>query len=280
MQRQYHFGFAIASFESLADNVGEALRESWDAGATIVRYGRRWHLTRIIDDTEDYLVARIGFVTEGDFSTLVFDHTQQDFVLGDAPSGTVVPFAVRKSDGRIVFQLYPGIVRETTFTGALEELLNASDRSMYIWRIESLAEPEDFQSWFSRTRGIRRFEFTLERPNPNYVDRPIVEHLVEDTRLETLRLSGKALQGESVDTSSGIFRQALDHVLRNYGKAKLVAEDLDGSDSTWVKGKNAESQVASKRSMAAFGPDQAPESVLLEAAHNGPAGSRIEPLHE
>ncbi len=279
-QRRYHFGFAQATFESLADNVGDALRESWDPGATIVRYNRRWHLTKIIDETPDYIFARIGFVSEGDLSTLVFDHDRQDFILGDAPSGVVVPFAARKMDGLIVFQLYPGIVRETTFTGALEDLLNA-DNEMYVWRINSLAEPEDFDSWFKRTNGIRRFDFTLERPNPNYKDRPLIEELVEEAHLEILRLSGRALQGETVDPTSGIFRQALDHVLRNYGKAKLVAEDDDGSDTTWVKGKNSPSLVASKRSMPGFGPEQAPEALLLEAAANGPAGARVvEPMPE
>jgi len=46
-----------------------------------------------------------------------------DFKRGVAPSGAIVPFGIMTADGTIAFQLRAGIVRESTFIGALRTLL-------------------------------------------------------------------------------------------------------------------------------------------------------------
>jgi len=278
-QRNYHIGYAKAVFDSLFDNLDEALEESWKPGASITRYGRRWHLTKIVDETDDLYFGRIGFVTDHEVSTLRFDQAIQDFVFGDAPSGYVVPFAIRKADGVIAYQLYPGIVRETTFTGAMTDLLNNASEN-YIWRIESFVEIREFQEWLAETPAITRFDLTLERPNPNYAGRPRIEEMVEEVRVETLRLVGKAIEGESVNLNADYFQQALDHVIyHEYGKAKLRGVDTDGEESVWEKIRGVVGRVASRRVFHAPGPVEAPEDILSFAMAEAPTnGALAEPV--
>lgn len=266
-QRRYHVGYAQAYLEGLFDNLREAVAASWSPGASITRYGRRWHLTKIVHETEDFYFGRIGFVTDNEVSTLQFDKKRQDFVHGDAPSGYVVPFSFRKADGIIAYQLYPGVVRETTFSGALTDLLNStSDQHEYIWNVESLSEESDFETWLGSTQAIINFDVTLDRPNPNYHGRPRVEELIEEVRVETLRLIGKAADGGGIDLSADYFRQALDHAIhRDYGKAKLRGVRQDGAESVWEKLRGQEGRVASRRVIQAAGPVEAPEEVLLMA---------------
>lgn len=275
-QRNYHIGYARAVFGSLFDDLDGALEESWKAGTSITRYGRRWHLTKILDRTSELYFGQIGFVTDHEVSTLHFDQKAQIFVYGDAPSGYVVPFAIRKSDGVIAYQLYPGVVRETTFTGALTDLLNnASDN--YIWHIESFVEIREFGQWLEETPAITRFDLTLERPNPNYAGRPRVEEMVEDVKLETLRLVGKVIEGETVNLDADYFREALDHVIyHEYGKAKLRGIDHNGEESVWEKIRGVVGRVASQRSYRAVGPDEVPEAVLVTAIGDAPTNANVE----
>lgn len=273
-QRRYHVGYAQAFLEGLFDNLHEAVSASWRPGASVTRYGRRWHLTRIVDETDDLYFGRIGFLTDNEVSTLRFDKEVQDFVFGDAPSGYVVPFSMRKSDGIIAYQLYPGVVRETTFTGALTELLNSSSgEHEYVWKVESLSEAIDFETWLGATRAVTKFDVTLDRPNPNYLGRPRVEELIEEVGVEHLRLIGRALDGGGVDIDADYFREALDHVIDlGYGKAKLRGVRWDGTESLWEKLRGREGRVASRRIIRAPGPMEAPGEVLLRAIAEVPDG--------
>lgn len=268
-EHNYHIGYAMAVLETLSDDIGEALAESWKPGTTVTRYNRKWRLTKVVHETPALYFGRIGFVSDDELSTLKFDPVSNDFVYGEAPSGVVVPFVVRKVDGVIAFQLYPGVVRETTFTGALQELLNdASDQ--HVWRVSSFVETRDFFDWVATTDGVTKFTFTLERPNPNYVDREHVEEIIEDLELEVAKLSGRAREGESVNIGADVFREALDHVTRDYGKAKIIGLDREGSESTWVKLRGMNGRVAQKRTRRGFGTVQAPEDVLREVLDEAP----------
>lgn len=276
IERNYHLGFAQASLVGLFnDGFSEALRESWRAGTTITRYGRRWHLTKIIAETDDLDFGRIGFVNDDAASTLQFDRESNDFVHGEAPSGVVVPFAIRKSDGVIAYQLRPGIVRETTFTGALEELLNASG-GRHVWEIRTFTEERNFSDWLGTYPIVTRFDFTLERPNPHYFGADRVEHAIEDVRLESIRLVGKARDGEAIDPTADLFQQAVDHVTRDYGKAKVVGSSPDGNETVWVKLRGVvNGRVAAKRTRRAVGTEEAPEALLREALSAAPGGELL-----
>lgn len=269
--RKYHIGFAKASLETLFDDIGEALRESWKPGADIIRYGRRWYLTKVVHESIQLYFGRIGFVKDDEFSTLRFNPLTNDFEYGEAPSGVVVPFVIQKSDGVIAFQLYPGVVRETTFTGALQQLLNDASH-VHVWRVQSFVEDRSFEEWLSTTEVVSKFDFALERPNPNYAHRPFVEEMIEGMDLRLGKIGGRAREGDSVNVNSDLFQQALDHVILDYGKAKVSGQDREGAETTWMKVQGAVGRVASKRTRSGFGNEQAPEELLQEVLAEAPLG--------
>lgn len=279
VERNYYMGYAKASLSGLFDpGIAQALRESWRPGASVTRYGRRWHLTKIVSETNDLEIGRIGFVADDELSTLQFDPETNDFVFGEAPSGVVVPFAIRKSDGAIAYQLRPGIVREKTFTGALEGLLSSTS-SVNVWSIESYVDQRDFPQWLSDYPHVTRMDVTLDRPNPNYHGRQWLESAVEGVHTESLRLVAKAIEGDALETDSELFQQAVDHVSEGYGNATIVGRDDGGTESTWVKLRGAVAGVAKRRTRRAVGPEEVPVELLIEAISEAPSESGLANLN-
>lgn len=264
--RTYVVSYAGLRLEGLFSglSITDALHESWEPKASVTRYGRRWHLARIASEDPDFIFGRIGFVSQRELSTLFFDPDQQDFVRGGASSGVVVPLAINKHNGLVVYQLRPGVVRETSFTGALQALLNASSRT-YLWSVQPQAVASTFDEWRRQVDLVTGFQFRLDKPNPHYWDSEAIEEAIEGIHLEWLRLAGNAEAGQSVDTDADLFRQALDHVLRDYGRGVVRGVDADRTESAWVKVKGLIGSVISKRRIEAVGDEEAPEDVLRQA---------------
>src|SRR4051794_22693377 len=132
-ERTYHVGLAILSLEGLfQEPLADALRQSWEPGTSVTRYGRTWTLTNMHRSTPSLVTGEIGFLSESTVQSLFFDHTTGEFVTESVPGGVRVPFAIRLEDGMIAYQLRPGLVREASFTGALEALLSATP-TQFIW---------------------------------------------------------------------------------------------------------------------------------------------------
>jgi hypothetical protein len=273
-ERTYTIGFALASLEGLSADtpIQQALRESWMPGATIVRYGRRWYLTRLLESVDDLRYGRIGFVRKGVVPTVFFDASAADFVRGGAPSGTIVPFVISASTGTIAYQIRPDTVPERTFIGALRALLNLNEH-LYSWSIQPLVEDSEYDTWIAGVSQVTEFHFKLERANPHYSDDELVERIIEEFRLKYAVLTGVAVEGEGVDTESPAFRQALDHVLRGYGTASLIALDRQGGESLWVRTRGLIGAVTSRRRIRSVGDEEAPVSALREAMEQTPAGA-------
>lgn len=278
-QRTYTIGYARASIEGLfaIDGLSRALTASWIPGKTVVRYGRRWILSRILQSDASVMVGRIGFVNDRELATLIFDENQKDFLRGVAPSGIFVPFGISLTDGTIAYQLRPGVVRETTFTSALQALLNV-DPNEYVWTVEPLAETSSYRDWIARVERVTSFDVRLERPNPHYHGNQLAEDLIEEIRLEYVRLNGVEREGEGVNLDSELFTQAMDHVLRDYGRASIQALDPAGEESTWVKLRGRIGNVLARRRISATGPEDAPIEVVREAIHNAPAAAATVPV--
>jgi hypothetical protein len=270
-ERTYTVGLAQAALDGLFRELplGEALNRSWVPAATVTRYGRRWYLSRLIDIRDDHWYGRIGFVRRGVVPTLFFDVENADFVTGEAPSGTIVPFVISTDTGLIAYQLRSDVVTERTFIGALRDLLNLN--GAYAWDIRPLVEGADYQTWIAGMSRVTEFHFKLERPNPHYGDDEIAERIIEGFKLEYAVLSGVAREGEGIDTESSVFRQALDYVLRDYGRVTLTALDQQGRESLWVKTKRQVGAVTSRLRIRAVGGDEATMSVLAEALERSPA---------
>jgi hypothetical protein len=138
---------------------------------------------------------------------------------------------VNADTGEVCFQLRPGYIRPTSFTKALEEILNLRQPSM--WSVLPMVKDLDFPEWRSSVVRVSKAAFRLERPNPNYSQRPIIEEVVEGLHAESVTLRAKASAGESLDSDNPLFTQAMDHVRRRYGAGKVYGEDARGDQSEW-----------------------------------------------
>jgi hypothetical protein len=201
--------------------------------------------------------------------TVFFDHAMQDFATGVAPSGTIIPFGVSTDTGMICHQVRPRVVNEAAFTKALQELLNSNPVG-YRWRIKSLVERTEYQDWLMRMERVTAFDFTLEQPNPHYYGNRIVEKILEEFRAEHARLAGVEKGEQGVNVSSESFQQALDHVLRNYGRVALQGVDPQGTPSRWVKMKGLFAAVALRKRVQGVGGEEIPEGMIREALSNPP----------
>jgi hypothetical protein len=264
MARTYQIGFAVAEPEGLwaaggPDLFTQVLEASWRPGATVTRYGRTWRLSRPHSQKHDSWTGRIGFIQEGDLTTVFWDPDAEDFRTQEASSGVVVPFAIRIPTGVVAFQLVSGVIRPTTFTGALQSLFNVS--SSYPWRVTPLVVHSSFEEWKSRVPTITEFAFRVQVPNPRYINEPDVERLLEEVRLEAARVAGRARDGESINASADIFRQLLDHVRRDYGRGVVKGRDESGSDTEWDS--SGGGTVPARRRIESEGEDEVLEGDLL-----------------
>lgn len=262
-ERTYHVGLAILSMDGLFQApMWEALQLSWEPGTSVTRYGRTWTLTNMHTNNGTLVTGEIGFLSESTVQSLFFDHATREFVTEAVPGGVRVPFAIRVADGMIAYQLRPGLVREASFTGALEALLNATPTE-FLWSVGQATDARTWDEWRAEVQTITSFNIRVERPNPNYRDNVKVEEVVEGIRVEYLRLSGVALDEGGIDPDADLFRQAVDHVLRDYGRAAIHGVDYEGEESTWVKIKGMVASVTARRRVRAIGEPEIPEEELV-----------------
>ncbi|WP_032380062.1 hypothetical protein [Rhodococcoides fascians] len=275
----YILGFARVSFEGLdePESIGSAVKNCWVAGRQVELYKRRWTLSRILDEDDQGWHGRMGFVNSNEVDTLFFDAEDNDFVRGQAPSGVVVPFYLRR-DGLITYQLISGLVREPTFIRAFSDLLSLDGTQAYRWRLDPFVQDVEYEDWRKSTTRVSRFDFRLERPNPSYHDDKIVEDLVEGMSAEYVRLTGAEASADGVDTSSDVFEQALDHVLRDYGKATLTGVDDDGNESVWTKAKRVVARIPARVKLLGQGGPEASLDKLKSGIDVLPQTSTVAPL--
>ena len=175
---------------------------------------------------EGFWSGHIGFVVDGKLATLDWDDKLNDFIRGEASSGTVIPFliSIRDENCLVSFQLIPGEVRPNTVTKNLQSLLNKE--GTYCWTIDPLSFRSTLKQWLRSVNRISKFNVRLTPPNPDWTGREQVKGLVEGLNAKAANIIAKAGNEGSIDTDSDWFRQAMDHVRQGYGK--LV---LDGSDN-------------------------------------------------
>jgi hypothetical protein len=262
MAKVFQIGFARAEPEGIfaAGDLQEALAVSWVAGATITRYGRTWLLTRPLSQ-ERIWTGRIGFIREGEFTTVGWDPQALDFRTEQAPGGVIVPFAVNTATGTAAFQLRAGVVRPATFAGALSGLLNRNPT--YRWQVSPLAVVQPFSQWRESVTRVTRARFRLEQPNPGWEDRAEVEHILQDLDAEIARLEARAAHGHGLNTQGNLFQQALDHVLRRYGRAVVRGVDARDRETEWDSMGGGTMPVKAELEVAGE-PDEVPTEALVE----------------
>ena len=147
-----------------ADYFRDALEVAWVAGTETTRYDKTWRLSKPISHGENLWAGSIGYVREGDVSTLDWDEEEKEFVRGEASSGIVVPFVIDGEHKLVTFQLFSNRVRKKTVTGNLQALLN--ENRTYYWTIKPVSLSIDFDSWRDTVDGISKADFLLKHPNP------------------------------------------------------------------------------------------------------------------
>lgn len=240
MAKEFRISHAQIELEGLGgqsaapDYFEDALAQSWVPGTEVSRYTRTWKLSARSEPQDRLWAGHIGFVKEGELTTLAWDEASKDFVRGEASSGVVVPFIVHLDRRLMSFQLFPGEVRQNTVTSNLQALLNVE--GTHRWAVRPLSFRRTLDQWLGTVDRVSLFNVLLTYPNPNWIGREKVAGLVDGLRAEALRIRAKAAEGDSIDTGSDWFTQALDHVRRGYGNAYLSGpEKSTGSESLYVE---------------------------------------------
>jgi hypothetical protein len=238
-----------------ADLAG-ALRDVIVPGTAASRYDRLWLMGQYEEDN-GYLFGRIGFQAAG--TTELWNEQKKDFEEAQFPAGTTSPFALRLATGELAFQRRPGTIRPTSFTGALQALMNeVSDYTR--WRVEQESKTVPWSDWISSVDRVAELRFHLERPNPNYKDRKRVEQIIEGANASVADLVLKASHDDAqgLDVDDEIIRQAIDHATRKYGTFKAVGERSGEPEVAW----KSDAEVVPERTIGA-------DPATREAPHGG-----------
>jgi len=237
-------------------NLADALRDAIVPGTSASRYERLWLMGQF-EEEDGYLFGRIGF--QGAGTTELWNEQKKDFEEAQFPAGTTSPFALRVGTGELAFQRRPGTIRPTSFTGALQALMNeVSDYTR--WRVEQETKAVPWPDWATSVDRVTELRFHLERPNPNYKDRERVKQIIEGANARVANLVLKAsdddLQG--LDLDDEIVKQAIDHATRNYGTFKAVGERPGEPEVSW----KSDEEVVPERTIGA-------DPATREASHGG-----------
>ncbi len=176
----------------------------------------------------------MGFVKEGELSTVDWDKEAQDFVRGAASRGIIVPLIVNEDHRLVSFQLVPGEVRPNTVTSNLQALLN--DKGTHLWSVRPISIRTTLEAWLESVDRLSALKVRLVHPNPRWTGRKNVKSLMTGLNAEQMQIMAKADENDSIDVDSDWFKQAIDHVRQGYGGATLVGPDRNtGEESRFVE---------------------------------------------
>lgn len=207
-----------------------ALNQSWVPGIQVTRYTRTWKLSRRIETDKDLWAGYLGFINEGELSTLNWDEEIKDFIRGEASSGIVVPFLISDTHRIVSFQLFPGKVRPKTVTSNLQALLNAE--GTHTWKVSPVSLLKSFEQWRATVDRVSMINTHLTYPNPDWEDRDTLKQIMDGFRGQKTRITARADEQESIDTDSDLFRQVMDHVLRGYGSLTATGHEIETGDKS------------------------------------------------
>jgi len=214
-----------------------ALDQSWVPGTRVSRYGRPWILSARAEPEPGMWAGHMGFVTEGELSTLEWDELTMDFVRGEASSGVVVPFVVSIENRIVSYQLFSDLVRQTTVTSNLQALLNKE--GTHHWAVRAMSLRRTFDEWLDSVSLVSSFNFRLTYPNPGWVNREKIEDLMTGWKAEILSIRGRAAKNRTIKTNSDWFEQAMDHVRLGYGSVSVTGPEKDtGAESLYRETKD------------------------------------------
>ena len=176
------------------------------------------------------LQGRIGFERRIGTAPL-WDEKAQDFVPAAIKEGTVSPFAIG-AGLRVAFQLRPGTIKRTTFTGALRDLL-AEGSGVNGWAVTPFQGEPNYARWREvEVVRIEKITLTLERPNPHYGKRQAISDVVENTHASIVTMAITGRDGV-VNETSDFVSQGIEHAAAGYGHFVATGQRKDGTTSTY-----------------------------------------------
>lgn len=208
---------------------GSALEEAMRPGTMVTRFGREWLMAQYSIKGR-FLTGRIGFQAAGTTEE-VWNEKTKDFEIEHQRMGSTSPFAIRLPGPDddpyvlpIVYQLRPGRIRPTTFTGNFQALLNAGFPPLR-FRVTPLIRGMSWDQWQSAISRVTEITIRVDKPNPRY-RRKSVERLIEDANAEFVRMVFRAPPGEGLDISDEFIQDGLDHALAHgYGSVRAKGEE-------------------------------------------------------
>lgn len=202
------------------------LRASLVPATRVERYNREWRMGQLSEDGR-LITGRIGFQRAGG-ATELWDDKREDFVVQRLQEGSTSPFAVDLRTFDVAFQLRPGFIKRTSFTGAFQDLLNEA-AGYDAWEVVPLMNEMTFEDWRAQVDRITSLRIRVERPNPHYGPRERVEELIEGTRSRVVTLALQAAEDDpgGIDVTEPLVAEAIDHAALDYGyfKAEGIVND-------------------------------------------------------
>ena len=212
------------SLTTLKAEEAETITRSLVPGASTERNGRVWRIGKTVLEG-GFLYGILG--VERNEAAEFWNETAKDFEEAGKPVGIVSPFVIRLTNLELAFQLRHPDIQLTSFTGAMQKILQeATGENWHIEAIEGAEMP--FDQWRHSVEAVYEIMFHIVRPNPNYEGRPDLERLIED---ECLTAANIDLQSDTgIATDADIVRQLLDHVDGGNGSyvASAVRPAVDG----------------------------------------------------
>ena len=101
--------------------------------------------------------------------------------------------------------------------GAFQALLNgAAGTGRRAWKVSANLEPITLDDWLGLVDSVDQVWVKVERPNPHYGNRRKLRELVEDSNSQSISMTFKAQEGESVSLDEDILSEARQHVEAEY----------------------------------------------------------------
>lgn len=206
-----------------------AMDDAFVPGTGIERYGRVWRMGAVSFEGKPvlYYQGRIGYQRAAG-TTELFDEETRDFTPAAIIEGASSSFALDVRTMIVAFQLRPGKIKRTSFTGAFAELLQEGSQRGG-WAVTALREEATFEQFVERVDAITELRVRLKKPNPDWSGRKRLRQVFEDANAEVMDIVWRSsADAGGVDTGAEIVRQAIQHSYeRRYGHVVAHGTESD-----------------------------------------------------
>jgi hypothetical protein len=208
-----------------------AASQSLVPGTMVQRYRRNWRLARYIVVDDRIILGRIGFEEPGTVEE-IWNEEIQDFEEKRLTLGTTSPFVMDTASLRIAYQLRPGRIRPTTFTGNLQALLNAAAGRTWRWRVRPDVLGIPWDDWIESVDKVTELRLKIREPNPNWGGRRRVEEVVTGANAALVNIVYRARKdsSEGVDLTDEMIAESIEHADDGYGEYSAVGERVENGE--------------------------------------------------